>query len=143
MESPKMRRAGNACDAPAPCEPPVTGGANSLNHYSDSEDSRQPVIGFLHITNRRSLMALYVITYDLIKRKDYPKLWEELERLKAFRTQESVWLANLGNERASEVKDHFAKFIDDDDKLMVIKFVGSPSFTKANKGTNDWIGSNV
>ena len=51
-------------------------------------------------------MAVYLVAYDLIKRKDYPKLLEELERLKAHKTQYSLWLINLNN-TAKEVVEHF------------------------------------
>jgi CRISPR/Cas system-associated endoribonuclease Cas2 len=88
-------------------------------------------------------MALYGINYDLIKRKDYPELWKALEQLGAFRTLASFWLANLTNEDPQEVVDHLHQFIDADDKLMVVRFIGKPKFTTANRGTNDWISANT
>jgi CRISPR/Cas system-associated endoribonuclease Cas2 len=88
-------------------------------------------------------MALYGITYDLIKRKDYPKLWEALENLGAIRSLRSFWLANLENDDPQEVVTHLTQFIDNDDKLMVVRFIGKPRFTKANAGTNAWISANT
>lgn len=87
-------------------------------------------------------MGLFTISYDLIKRKDYQTLWDELDRLRAHKAMASFYLANLTVEDPVEVRDHLKKFIDEDDKLMVTKLVGKPSFTKANAGTNDWISKN-
>lgn len=86
-------------------------------------------------------MALFAISYDLIKRKDYPKLWEEFERLGAHKPLRSLYLASLNN-TAAEVRDHFQQFIDDDDMLIVIEFNKKPAFSKARQGTNDWINEN-
>lgn len=83
-------------------------------------------------------MALFAVTYDLIKRKDYPKLWEEFERLGAHKPVRSLYLLNANN-TATEVRDHFEQFIDDDDRLFVIEFGKKPKHHKALKGTNDWI----
>lgn len=87
-------------------------------------------------------MPLFAISYDLIKRKDYPRLWEEFERLGAHKPVLSLYLVNL-DEAAIEVRDHFKQFIDDDDKLIVIEFSKKPTFTRARQGTNAWIDENV
>ena len=86
-------------------------------------------------------MANFAITYDLIKRKDYQTLWDELERLGAHKALNSFYLLSIDNS-AQVVKDHLAQYIDDDDKLMVVKFTGNPAFTKAHAGTNKWIEEN-
>lgn len=83
-------------------------------------------------------MALFAVTYDLMKGKDYQTLWDELERLGGHKALASFYLLDLNN-TASEVRDHLRQYIDDDDKLMVVEFVGKPAFTKANAGTNKWI----
>lgn len=88
-------------------------------------------------------MALFAITYDLMKGKDYPKLREEMERLGAHKALASFYLANLATDDPAVVRDHLKKFIDDDDKLMVVRFVGKPAFTKANAGTNAWVDANI
>lgn len=85
-------------------------------------------------------MAYYSITYQLNKEKDYLKLWDELERLSAVKVQNSHYFVNLDN-TTTEVKDHFAAFVDDDDMLMVVKFTTRPTFTKAKAGTKDWLNS--
>lgn len=86
-------------------------------------------------------MALFVIGYDLIKRKDYPKLWEEMDRLGARKVIRDFYLVNLNN-TASQVRDHSKRFVDDDDRIFVVEFAKKPQFTKALAGTNDWINAN-
>ncbi len=63
-------------------------------------------------------MSTFVFTYDLIKRKDYPKLWEELERLGAHRALNSFWLINVDN-TAKELHDHLRAYVDSDDLTWV------------------------
>jgi hypothetical protein len=86
-------------------------------------------------------MTTYVLTYDLIKRKDYQTLWDELERLEAHRALASFWLVNF-NGTARDAVDHFGRYIDNDDKLWVSELTSKRSFTKANAGTNDWLKNN-
>ena len=86
-------------------------------------------------------MAYFVVSYDLVKRKDYPKLWDEFERLDAQKVLNSMYLLSADN-TAKEIADHFAEFIDDDDRLMVIEFDEKPRYPRALKGTNDWVNSN-
>lgn len=83
-------------------------------------------------------MALFSITYDLIDKKDYDTLIDRLKELDTVKVQLSQWFLSADN-TAIEVKDHLAQFVDDDDKLMVIEFSKKPSYTKALKGTNDWL----
>ena len=64
-------------------------------------------------------MALYVVSYDLRKRKDYPKLWDEMGRLGGFKPLESVYLLDLSDTDPQGLKDHLRTFIDDDDRLIV------------------------
>ena len=87
-------------------------------------------------------MALFLVSYDFVKRKDYPKLWEEFERLDGHKPGESVYLLNLDN-TAAEVLEHFNQFIDDDDRLIVIEFDKKPRCGKVYKGTAAWIKENV
>jgi len=83
-------------------------------------------------------MAYFAITYDLIKRKDYSTLWEEMESLNAHKAMNSFYLLEVNN-TATQIKDHLKNFTDADDKLMVVEFSKKPTFTKANAGTNDWL----
>ncbi len=86
-------------------------------------------------------MAKFMISYDLVKRKDYPKLWDELDRIGAHKALDSLYLLAINN-TAVEVRDHLQAFIDDDDRLMVIEFTKKPTYNRALKGTNAWIDAN-
>jgi CRISPR/Cas system-associated endoribonuclease Cas2 len=92
-------------------------------------------------------MSVYLLSYDLVEEKknakvDYERLWTELKRLGAHRTQRSVWLINLNN-TPSDVLDHFKGFVDHNDRIWVTKvFKGEYTFVNAMKGTNDWIAAN-
>ena len=83
-------------------------------------------------------MALFSVTYDLIKDKDYDSLIDRLKELDTVKVQLSQWFLSADN-TATEIKDHLAQYVDDDDKLMVIEFSKRPQFTKAIEGTNDWL----
>ena len=86
-------------------------------------------------------MSLFVIAYDLVKRKDYPELWGELKRLKAQKVLLSTYLADLNN-TAQEVLDHLKGYLSNsDDRLMVIEFSKRPAWTAGLKGTRDSIKS--
>jgi hypothetical protein len=65
-------------------------------------------------------MALYFISYDLVKTKDYQKLFDELKRHGARRMIESNWCLKRANSaEALALRDHFIKFIDPDDRIVV------------------------
>ena len=83
-------------------------------------------------------MAHFLVTYDLNAQKDYQRLINELERLKGHRPALSAWFIDLNN-TATEVRDHFSNFVDDDDFLIIVEFSKKPAFTKARAGTNAWI----
>lgn len=83
-------------------------------------------------------MTTYTVSYDLIKRKDYQSLWDELERLGAHRTQASYWLIAVNN-TAQQLHDHLKKFVDKDDKLWVSEVTKNHWYSNANAGTNAWL----
>lgn len=64
----------------------------------------------------------YFVSYDLNKpKKDYPKLWNALERLGAKRVLKSHWV--LRQERpvkAVTLANRLREFIDSDDRLVVV-----------------------
>lgn len=88
-------------------------------------------------------MPLFVVSYDLNRNKDYPQLWDEMSRLGGHRPLESVYFLNVDSQNASELRDHLARFIDEDDQLIVVEFDKKPAHQRARKGTNDWIRDNV
>ena len=64
-------------------------------------------------------MALYTLSYDLRKQRDYQKLYDELKKFNAIRILESIWCFNRFNTSASGLRDHFTQFMDSDDGLLV------------------------
>lgn len=64
-------------------------------------------------------MALYFIEYDLRKQRDYSTLTAELKRFSATRILKSLWCFPRVNTSATGLRDHFMKFIDTDDGLIV------------------------
>lgn len=82
-------------------------------------------------------MALFFIEYDLRKRKDYPELIAELERIGAIRYLKSGWCVQRAETvTARALREHIQKFIDADDGLMVAKISDWSSWA-AEKTPND------
>ncbi len=82
-------------------------------------------------------MALFFIDYDLRKRKDYPELITELQRIGAIRFLKSAWCVKLADTVTPVVlRDHLKPFIDADDGLMV-SLVSNWASTKTEKTPND------
>jgi len=64
-------------------------------------------------------MALYFLEYDLRKQRDYKKLYDELAIFKAIRILKSLWCFKCERTSAESLRDHFFRFIDNDDGLIV------------------------
>lgn len=88
-------------------------------------------------------MPLYVVSFDLRRRKDYQALWDEMRRLVGHKPLKSVYFLNVDATMASALRDHLARFIDDDDQLIVVEFHKKPAHQKANHGNNRWIEDNI
>ena len=73
-------------------------------------------------------MNLYLLSYDLCNEKDYQKLYTELSYYKAISVLESVWCLKRSNTNAEELRDHFRKFIDNNDRLFVAEITDSNRF---------------
>jgi hypothetical protein len=65
-------------------------------------------------------MPLYLISYDLHRERDYPRLYEALDYLSAVKLLESVWLADLTGP-AAEICRLLSAHIDADDSLAIIE----------------------
>ncbi|WP_040248033.1 hypothetical protein [Psychroserpens mesophilus] len=66
-------------------------------------------------------MIEYFIRYDLRDSQDYQKLYDELKRFKAIQVLVSLYCLKYQNDKTEELCNHFKKFIDGDDGLIVIK----------------------
>lgn len=68
-------------------------------------------------------MAVYSITYDLIKTKDYEKLFKGIELISGgnwARPTASQWLIS-STKTSAQVRDYLLGCIDADDKLFVVE----------------------
>lgn len=69
----------------------------------------------------REIMANYLVTYDLIKTKDYPKLYEGIKSSATggwAHILGSVWIVN-SDKTSKEMVEHIKQHMDNDDKLFV------------------------
>ena len=83
-------------------------------------------------------MSYYLVSYDLIKRKDYPELIDALNRVGAQKCLLSQWLVDNPSPR-QVLYEYLKEHIDSDDRLMVIEFEKKPTWNIGLKGTRDWI----
>lgn len=73
-------------------------------------------------------MALFFLTYDLRKSRDYQSLYNELNNFNAVRILESTWCFNRINTDAAKLRDYFKNHIDSDDGLAVSEVSGWATF---------------
>lgn len=66
-------------------------------------------------------MVKYFISYDLRNNRDYQKLYDELNKFKAVQVLESLYCFKYKDDQTEELRDHFSKFIDNDDGMIIIK----------------------
>lgn len=64
-------------------------------------------------------MALYFLTYDLRKQKNYQVLYDELKKFNAVRILESTWCFKRINTNSEGLRDYFKNYIDSDDGIIV------------------------
>jgi len=87
-------------------------------------------------------MARYIVTYDLVNRKDYTPLIEKIKSYRNWaRPLESVWII-ITNETSSQVRDSLSDFIDNDDKLLIMKTTQGASWVGLGSNVSDWIKNN-
>ena len=65
-------------------------------------------------------MALFMISYDQHRDKDYTPVWTQLRHWGAKRILESVWFANL-NGTAISVRDALQRASRNEDSLVVVE----------------------
>lgn len=89
-------------------------------------------------------MAYYSVTYDLIKSKDYNKMYEGIKAVSNdiwARPTRSQWII-VTNKTAAQVRDFLQSYMDADDVLFVIE-VDKSSWASWNvdKKITDWLNS--
>ncbi len=87
-------------------------------------------------------MVCYIISYDLISKRDYEKLYEAIKSYANWaRINDSVW-AVISDESAETIRDKFLKHIDSDDRLFVIKS-GLEAAWRNARCSNKWLKDNL
>ena len=66
------------------------------------------------------MRKLFLICYDLRFQRSYLPLWNELERLGASRAGLSDWWLEISGVTAEGLRNHLARFIDSDDRVLVV-----------------------
>lgn len=90
------------------------------------------------------MVPSYLISYDLIKDKDYEKLFEGIKKISNghSRILESVWIIGH-NGPASEIRDSLKDYIDSDDKLLVLKLTGEGAWKNLGDSKTKWLKENL
>ncbi|KFZ27052.1 MAG: CRISPR-associated endoribonuclease Cas2 [Candidatus Izimaplasma bacterium HR2] len=84
-------------------------------------------------------MGVFLITYDLIKDKDYKKLFEKLESYGTYsHCLESVWMIE-SSDAAATIRKYIETAMDSDDKILVCRLSGNWSSNNLRKKTNEWL----
>ena len=67
----------------------------------------------------------YVISYDLRKPgQNYQSLYDALENIGAKRVLQSQWGVRRNNTTAKNLRDHFRKYMDSNDRILVTSIDG-------------------
>jgi len=83
-------------------------------------------------------MALYAVSYQLNKKKNYDPLWRAFEELNAKKAMNDFYL--LESEASPHTIGVYLKgLIDDDDFLFVVPFVTMPYKYNCFEGTKAWL----
>jgi hypothetical protein len=68
----------------------------------------------------------YIVSYDLNKQgQDYTSLTDELKRFGAKKVLYSQWVLRHNSTTCANLRDHFWKFMDSNDRLLVTELDGS------------------
>ncbi len=84
-------------------------------------------------------MAYFAVSYQLNKQKDYQALWDEFARLGAHKAMNDYYLVDVNLTSANGMRDHLAKFVDEDDMLFVVKLESRPAPKRCFQGTAAWL----
>jgi hypothetical protein len=83
-------------------------------------------------------MALYAVSYQLNKQKNYQPLWDAFTELDAHKAMRDFYL--IDNSASTEqIGDYLHQFIDEDDFLIVVPFVTRPYKHRCFEGTKAWL----
>lgn len=84
-----------------------------------------------------------MVSYDLIKRKDYPSLIKALETYPYWHCLGSTWIIK-SNGPSKTIYDNLKGHIDADDKLIVVKLVREATWTPSfSESCQKWLQDNL
>lgn len=84
---------------------------------------------------------LVIITYDLNRVKDYPKLYSAIEKLGDIKRDpglDSVWFVYT-NSTVNQIQDYLRNYVDSDDCFFISKIDKSYASGYLSTGMWDWI----
>jgi hypothetical protein len=87
-------------------------------------------------------MAMYMISYDLRKVRNYEPLWAQLRAWECKRVLESLWLADLRGPAAA-IRDILLSHTDGDDGVLVVQLQSDFdwAFARVRQGGASWLQS--
>jgi hypothetical protein len=87
-------------------------------------------------------MACYIISYDLVKARDYEALYKAIKDYGTWaHVHDSVW-AVVTTSTAVEIRDYLQRYVDSDDRIFVIKS-GSEAAWRGVLCKNEWLKDNL
>lgn len=87
-------------------------------------------------------MKCYIIMYDLRMARNYEALYSAIQAFGTWgRITDSTW-AVLTTMDAPQLRDHLLRFMDNDDRLFVIKSSGEAAW-KNTLADNQWLQQNI
>lgn len=87
-------------------------------------------------------MKCFIITYDLRFQRNYESLWNAIKTYNKWgKITESTW-AIVTEQSASEIRNYLTQFIDNDDRLFIIKSGGEAAWKNA-MANNAWLKENL
>jgi len=97
---------------------------------------------YSQLNDKGLFMARYVVTYDLVNRRDYSPLIDKIKSYKNWaHPLESVWII-ITSESSAQIRASLSEHIDGDDKLLVMKTTQGASWVGLESNVSEWIKSN-
>ena len=88
-------------------------------------------------------MLSHMVSYDLIKRKNYPELIKALEAFNYWHCLGSTWIIK-SDKTAMNIATELMQHIDGDDKLIVVTLTGQGAWTPSfSQECRDWLHTNL
>lgn len=89
-------------------------------------------------------MSIFIISYDLNKQKDYPRLFAAIEALgEHCHPLDSTWFV-ISSLESKAIADYLQKHIDRDDEILVAKLIrGTTAGTIRNEAARNWLNTHT